>query len=215
MICEIDFPDIHDSAAGSRWRSRFTHPHRVLVAHTLDQVAQVIEQAEKAARDEHWVVGFVAYEAAPAFDSALQVNSQKNTGSGTLPLAVFAIYGYDEALTGTEFKDESFACGPWAMSGSQDAVCADIEVIRAAIAEGDYYQVNLTTRLDAAFSGSAEALFAALRQAQPDGYSAYIDGGDWQVASVSPELFFDWTPDRTLTTRPMKGTATRDVSAAS
>src|ERR1019366_8249524 len=33
-------------------------------------------------------------------------------------------------------------------------------------------------------------------------------------ASVSPELFFDWTPDRTLTTRPMEGTAPRDVAPA-
>ncbi len=215
MICEIDFPDIHENTAGSRWRSRFTHSHRVLIAHTLDQVAQVIEQAEKAARDEHWVVGFVAYEAAPAFDRALQVKSPTSTQGGTLPLAAFAIYGYDEAPSETEVGEATFACGPWVMSGSRDVVCADIDTIRTAIAKGDYYQVNLTSRLTAAFSGSADALFAALRQAQPDGYSAYIDGGDWQIASVSPELFFDWTPDRTLTTRPMKGTATRDVSAAS
>ena len=52
-------------------------------------------------------------------------------------------------------------------------------------------------------------LFAAMRQAQPGGFAAYIDTGEEQVLSVSPELFFDWH-DGHLITRPMKGTAPRD-----
>ena len=202
MICEIDFPDID----GGRWRMRFAQPHRLFIAHTLAEVPAIIAQAEEAARDENWVVGFVAYEAAPAFDPALQVKA----ASGALPLATFAVYGsYDEALT-TDAKDRgSFACESWSMATPRSAIDAGIEVIRAAIGNGDYYQVNYTTRLVSEFSGSAAALYAALCEAQPGGYGAFIDGGDWQIASVSPELFFDWTPDRTLTTRPMKGTAPR------
>ena len=34
MICEMDFPDTHDRSEGSRWRGRFAHPHRVLIAHS-------------------------------------------------------------------------------------------------------------------------------------------------------------------------------------
>ena len=48
-----------------------------------------------------------------------------------------------------------------------------------------------------------------MRQAQPGGFAAYIDTGEEQVLSVSPELFFDWH-DGHLITRPMKGTAPRD-----
>ncbi|CAG4884204.1 Para-aminobenzoate synthase, aminase component [Georgfuchsia toluolica] len=205
MICEIDFPDID----GGRWRMRFVQPHRLFITHVLDEVPTVIAQAEAAARDEHWVVGFVAYEAAPAFDPALQVKA----ATAALPLAAFAVYGsYDEALT-TDAKDrDSFACGRWSMTASRSAIDAGIADIRAAIGNGDYYQVNYTTRLESKFSGSAAALYAALCEAQPDGYGAYLDGGEWQIASASPELFFDWTPDRTLTTRPMKGTAPRTAS---
>lgn len=206
MYCEIDFPDID----GGRWRMRFAQPHRLFIAHMLDEVPAVIAQAEAAARDEHWVVGFVAYEAAPAFDPALQVKA----AASTLPLAAFAVYAsYDEALT-TDAKDRgSFACGRWSMTASRTAIDAGIAAIHAAIGDGDYYQVNYTTRLESEFSGSAAALYAALCEAQPGGYGAFIDGGDWQIASVSPELFFDWTPDRTLTTRPMKGTAPRTALA--
>ncbi len=204
MHSEIDFPDID----GGRWRARFAHPHRVLIARTLAEVPAVIAQAEAAARDEHWVVGFVAYEAAPAFDPALRVK----TAQTLLPLAAFAVYGYDEAV-GREAQG-GFACGHWSMATQREAIDAGIVAIRAAIGNGDYYQMNYTTQLETEFSGDARALYAALCEAQPGGYSAFIDGGDWQIASVSPELFFDWTPDRILTTRPMKGTAPRDVAPA-
>lgn len=206
MHCEIDFPDIDDG----RWRLRFAHPHRVLVAHALAEVPGVIALAEQAARDEHWVVGFVAYEAAPAFDPALQVRK----ASATLPLAAFAVYSHDEAMLTSTAGQEKFSCRRWSMATPRAAVNTGIEAIRTAIGNGDYYQVNYTTRLDAGFTGDAAALYAALRETQPEGYCAFIDGGDWQVASVSPELFFDWTPDRSLTTRPMKGTATPGTGAA-
>ncbi|MFY9329140.1 MAG: aminodeoxychorismate synthase component I [Georgfuchsia sp.] len=206
MYCEVDFPDID----GGRWRMRFAHPHRLLVAHTLAEVPAVIAQAEAAARDEHWVVGFVAYEAASAFDPALRTSTLE---SG-LPLAAFAVYSHDEAPTPDAGNHGNFACRHWSMATPREAVDAGISTIRAAINDGNYYQVNYTARLESEFSGSAAALYAALCEAQPGGYSAFIDGGDWQLASVSPELFFDWTPDRTLTTRPMKGTAPRSDTDA-
>lgn len=200
MICEIDFPDID----GERWRMRFTHAHRVLIAQALDEVAAVIEAAEQAARDGHWVVGFVAYEAALAFDTVLRVNAKE----GYLPLAAFAIYSYEEPPR-APVNAEPFACDAWSMATSRDAICSGVTNIRKGIEEGNYYQVNYTTRLTSNFSGAATSLYAALCEAQPGGYNAFIDGGDWQIASVSPELFFDWTPDGTLTTKPMKGTAPR------
>lgn len=202
MIFEIDFPD----ADGGRWRARFAHPHRVLAAHSLADVAPVIAAAEQHARDGLWVAGFVAYEAAAAFDAALQTRPT----DGGLPLAAFAVYGYDEAPSADAGERGSFVCGHWSMATPR----AGIDAIRSAIGNGDYYQVNYTTQMKARFSGDACAMYAALREAQPGGYSAFIDGGAWQIASAAPELFFDWTPDRILTTRPMKGTAPRsDVDA--
>ncbi|MDB5938976.1 MAG: para-aminobenzoate synthase, subunit, partial [Polaromonas sp.] len=62
---------------------------------------------------------------------------------------------------------------------------------------------------------AALALFAALERAQPGGYAAFIDTGDEQLLSVSPELFFDWQngPESgRILARPMKGTAARGAT---
>ncbi|MEO5659187.1 MAG: bifunctional anthranilate synthase component I family protein/class IV aminotransferase, partial [Polaromonas sp.] len=67
-------------------------------------------------------------------------------------------------------------------------------------------RVSGAARLDA-----AEALFCALQRAQPGGYAAFLDTGDEQILSVSPELFFDWHGGQILT-RPMKGTAPRGAT---
>ncbi|MEO8103503.1 MAG: bifunctional anthranilate synthase component I family protein/class IV aminotransferase, partial [Betaproteobacteria bacterium] len=76
------------------------------------------------------------------------------------------------------------------------------------IREGRFYQVNLTTRLAAEFSGDALAFYRALQSWQPNGYHAFIDTGEAQLLSVSPELFFT-LHDGKVTTQPMKGTAPR------
>jgi para-aminobenzoate synthetase/4-amino-4-deoxychorismate lyase len=52
---------------------------------------------------------------------------------------------------------------------------------------------------------------SALQRAQPGGYAAFLDTGEEQLLSVSPELFFDWR-EGLLLTRPMKGTAPRGVN---
>ena len=205
MKAQIDFPQ----EDGTRLRLGFSRPVELLAAHRLDEVAAVIAAAERQALAGRWVVGFVAYEAAPAFDAALKVQPPDDC----LPLAAFAVYGEPDTEAGSDTGGE-FSCGPWRMTTARARIDAAIGTIQRGIDEGDYYQVNLTTRLRADFGGDGRALFAALRAAQPDAYCAHLDGGAWQLLSVSPELFFDRRPDGTLTTRPMKGTAPRHADAA-
>jgi para-aminobenzoate synthetase/4-amino-4-deoxychorismate lyase len=201
----IDFAQ----AQGGRIRLDFSDAIEVFETHRLDEVPALIAAAERQARGGRWVVGFVAYEAAPAFDPAFRTRPP----DPALPLAAFAAFDAPHADSDIE-PASGFACGSWRMTTPRPRVDAGIDAVRRGIAAGDYYQINLTTRLRAEFSGSSSALFDALRRAQPDGYCAYLDGGPWQIASVSPELFFDWH-NGLLTTRPMKGTAPRhaDVDA--
>lgn len=196
----LDFP-----AAGSkRLALAFARPSHVLTAKAFAEVPNLIARAEAHARAGGWAVGCVAYEAAPAFDAALQVRPP----AGPWPLAQFALYNEPDASHIGEAAG-TFTCGPWQPTVDENAAIAAIETVRRGIAAGDYCQVNLTTRLRSAFAGDPAALFAALRQAQPEGYCAFLDAGPWQLLSVSPELFFDWDADGILTARPMKGTAPR------
>jgi para-aminobenzoate synthetase component 1 len=76
------------------------------------------------------------------------------------------------------------------------------------IAAGDCYQVNLSQRLTASLPCAAWELYERLRCASPAPYAAFIDGGDHQVLSSSPELFLR-VRDRLVETRPIKGTRPR------
>jgi para-aminobenzoate synthetase/4-amino-4-deoxychorismate lyase len=202
---QIDFPQ----EDGDRLRLQFSRPAEVLVAQRLDEVAAVIAAAERHALAGRWVVGCVAYEAAPAFDPALRVRPPR----GFLPLAAFTAYDAPDAAADLPAAG-AFSCGPWRPSTPRPRIEQDLAAIHRGIAGGDYYQVNLTTRLGADFAGDGSALFAALRAAQPAAYCAHLAGAGWQLLSVSPELFFDWQPGGPLTTRPMKGTAPRHGEAA-
>ena len=216
IFAKIDFSDPLDSAA-PRLRRAFGKPCAVLVAHQLAEVRPLLDAVQAAAQQGKWCVGYVAYEAAPAFDAALAVHPANGL------LAWFAVY--DRALPWP--ADEGAhddARVQWHESCSRSAFGASAAQIQQAIADGELYQVNLTAPLAGDWlgeppEGAAHSLFAALQRAQPGGYAAFIDTGDEQVLSVSPELFFDWQQageghgeGGRLLARPMKGTAARGAT---
>jgi para-aminobenzoate synthetase component 1 len=87
------------------------------------------------------------------------------------------------------------------------AVARGVEYIHA----GDCFQVNLSHRIRAEFSGSPRALFGAMLDAASPWYGAYLEvptaSGPHAAMSVSPELFLDYrAATRSVTTRPIKGT---------
>ncbi|MCX7258434.1 MAG: chorismate-binding protein, partial [Polaromonas sp.] len=194
----IDFSDPQDSAA-PRLRHAFGAPRSVLVAHELAQVGPLLDAVQAAAQQGFWCVGYLRYEAAPAFDSALAVQAPDG------PLAWFAVY--DEALPWPQDGAESATAAPvldalavvvptiaieksaasavqaqWQESCPRPAFDAAMAHIQRAIADGELYQVNFTAPLQGAWLGEPPAnaalgLFAALQRAQPGGYAAFIDTG--------------------------------------
>jgi para-aminobenzoate synthetase/4-amino-4-deoxychorismate lyase len=202
----IDFAEPRSDGA-TRLRAAFGAPSRVLVARTPDEVRPVLEAVEALAREGRWCVGYLRYEAAAAFDPAFAVHA----GEG--PLAWFGVH--DEALPwpAPDAPGDAVRAVEWQASLSRTAFDGRMQAIHRAIANGELYQLNYTAPLRAQFHGDARAWFMALQQAQPNGYAAFIDTGEEQLLSVSPELFFDWQGDRILA-RPMKGTAPRGATAA-
>jgi anthranilate/para-aminobenzoate synthase component I len=78
------------------------------------------------------------------------------------------------------------------------------------IRAGDIYQVNLTQRLSAAWPGSGWDLFQQLSGVSPAPFSAYLDCGEFQIASSSPESFLRLSGTH-IQTRPIKGTRPRSA----
>jgi para-aminobenzoate synthetase component 1 len=85
-------------------------------------------------------------------------------------------------------------------------------VLRAKeyIAAGDIYQVNLSQRFQCDVHAPATEVYRALREANPAPYCAYLDIGDAQILSSSPECFLK-IRDRHVVTRPIKGTRPRSA----
>jgi para-aminobenzoate synthetase component I len=104
-------------------------------------------------------------------------------------------------LTPDRGLSPSFRIGEWSRTWSDDDYAAAVEDVRAAIARGDVYQVNLVQHLSAPFSGDPLALAEALGPL----HTCSFAGGDWAVVSATPELFLARRGDR-LWTKPIKGT---------
>ena len=202
----IDFAKPRGDAA-TRLRVAFGAPSRVLVAHTADEVQPVLEAVEALAREGRWCVGYLRYEAAAAFDPAFAVHASEG------PLAWFGVHDAAQPWPEADVPERDVPIADWQAGLSRATFDKNMHAIHRAIANGELYQLNYTAPLRAEFHGNARDWFMALRQAQPNGYAAFMDTGDEQVLSVSPELFFDWQGERILA-RPMKGTAPRGATAA-
>jgi para-aminobenzoate synthetase component 1 len=75
---------------------------------------------------------------------------------------------------------------------------------------GHIYQVNLAQRLAAPWRAGGWELFRRLGEHSPAPFSAYLDGGGFELASSSPELFLRLSGAHAVT-RPIKGTRPRDA----
>jgi para-aminobenzoate synthetase component I len=85
---------------------------------------------------------------------------------------------------------------------------SSIKKIREYIASGDVYQVNFAQRFEADFSGDPFGLFRHYYEENPAPFFAFINAGDHQIVSTSPERFIFRNGNR-IETRPIKGTRPR------
>lgn len=180
---------------------RFATPRGGLVAERCDQIPALLAELESAAARGLWAVGYLAYEAAPAFDPALEVVP----GGG--PLAAFGLFEAP-AITGAPATGAPARVAGLAATLAEEEYRAAVVAVRRAIARGDTYQVNLTFPLAGRLEGTAEALFARLAAAARAPYAAFLDLGPRAVVSLSPELFFERS-GTAVRMRPMKGTRRR------
>jgi para-aminobenzoate synthetase component 1 len=85
--------------------------------------------------------------------------------------------------------------------------------VKAHIAAGDCYQINLTQRFAAQASGDFWEAYRRLRRLSPAPYAAYLEYPFGQIASSSPEQFLS-VRDGYARTKPIKGTRARAADAA-
>jgi para-aminobenzoate synthetase component 1 len=85
---------------------------------------------------------------------------------------------------------------------------AAVKKAKQYIKDGDVYQVNLAQRFCGRTNLSASGIYERLRLENPVYFGAYLDTGEFQIISSSPERFLSLRGDAVIT-RPMKGTRPR------
>jgi para-aminobenzoate synthetase component 1 len=105
-------------------------------------------------------------------------------------------------------RGSSLSVGNWHSSWSPGEHRAAVESVRAAIARGDVYQVNIVGHQSAEFTGDPSRALAAVAGLPGAVYGAVIQGPGWSVATGSPECLVTVGGGR-VTTRPIKGTRPR------
>jgi para-aminobenzoate synthetase len=99
----------------------------------------------------------------------------------------------------------------FALRDDHEAYLANIEACRAQIVEGETYEVCLTTELRSAATVDPFPAYRALRARNPAPFAALVRLGELSVLSSSPERFLRVGRDRTVESKPIKGTSARSA----
>ncbi|NOX50819.1 MAG: aminodeoxychorismate synthase, component I, partial [Gammaproteobacteria bacterium] len=167
---------------------------------SLDDVTSTLGHIETKVETQGWyAVGYVSYEAAPAFERSLPVRSKPK-----MPLVCFGLFKSRRPMIFSEHLAAQVS-SPWLIDICQADYRAKLEQLDRGIRVGDYYQVNYTTRCRAKIE-NGWAMFQRLRHGASHG--AYLNFENFEIVSASPELFFSLR-NKTIVSKPMKGTVSR------
>lgn len=95
---------------------------------------------------------------------------------------------------------------------TRDSFLAAVQKAQWFIRHGHIYQVNLSQRLQAPLAQPAFSFYQRLQALSPSPFAAWLNAGDFQVASSSPEQFLRLS-GRHVRTRPIKGTRPRGADS--
>ena len=193
-------------ALGERYT--FTQPIKELKTRDLSEVADLLAQVESYQEQGYYVVGYVSYDAAPAFEKKLAVHKAPLLAEYLL---YFTVHDRVETSPIPLTYEEVDLPSKWQEETSAENYEKAIAQIHHHLRQGDTYQVNYTVQLKQDLNANPFAIYNRMVVEQEAGYNAYVEHDEMAVISMSPELFFEQN-DRELTTRPMKGTTKRGLT---
>lgn len=136
---------------------------------------------------------------------------KKKLSSSPIPRAEFVFFQEKIETDNPDFASciSDFRVGKWASSFPKSVWQHGFSEIQRHIRAGEIYQANLTRLFSAAFSGNVRSLFCFLNAHFEAPRAAFFGGGDFEICSMSPEIFLDFSEQK-MCTKPIKGTAKRE-----
>jgi len=204
---------LDDARPGSAPARLYQSPTRVIAVDDVAGVIPALAEIRAASRAGRHAAGYIAFEAAAAFEPVLGEPPERIG-----PLLWFGLFdGFTEIAAEDVPAWLPDPAGAWIGSPAprhdRAAYGEKLAEILALIAAGDLYQANLTFSSVVPIEGNPLAIYAQLRARSGAGYGAVVNTGDDILLSLSPELFFA-LEGRKLRCQPMKGTARRGQNAA-
>ncbi|PFD42758.1 aminodeoxychorismate synthase component I [Bacillus cereus] len=98
-----------------------------------------------------------------------------------------------------------------AVAFTEEGFMKAVERIQEYIGAGDVFQVNLSTRQERTLQTHPLEIYTSLREINPSPYMGYLELGDFQIVSASPELLIK-KQGKEVSTRPIAGTRSRGAS---
>ncbi len=214
LIGWLDEDDVSLSYdAGRREVTRHQGGRAVVVG---DDVFAVLEAELAAGRPSDQWFGYLGYAARPDLPAALAA------GSGTLPDAVWMRARHVRLFDHPAPESGPAAATPAAppppplqapLQAPPGEYAAAYERVQEHLHAGNSYEVNLTYRFARGSDLDPVTAYLRLRELNPAPYAGFLqhdvdDARAWLLSS-SPERYALITADRTLETKPIKGTTPR------
>lgn len=194
----------------------FRNPSRVILAREPGDVPAALSAMQRALDSGHYLAGYLSYELGYVLEPYLRDSLPPVRA---VPLLWFAQFEQppamlDAARAAALWPRERVYATPATFEWDRAAYRARFDSVMESIRAGDVYQANLSMRARFHLAGSPRALYGQLRSHAGVAHGAFVDDGERQLLSLSPELFFTIDARGTITARPMKGTARRDPDEA-
>jgi para-aminobenzoate synthetase/4-amino-4-deoxychorismate lyase len=189
---------ILDDAIAAR-RRVYSGAQAVIAADTPREVPAALAAVAGALAQGRHVAGWLGYELGTALEGRF---------GGQAPRPLLRLGVFDGPGQTPPVRGRAYA-GPLRLEWDEGAYGQRFAAVKDYIAAGDIYQANLSFRARFAFAGAPRSLYEQLLAQSGAGHCGFIDDGERQLLSLSPELFFALSADGALTARPMKGTLAR------
>lgn len=196
----------------------FSEPDAIVVCTDPDQVANSLEKISKALSEGFYAAGYLSYELGYLLEPKLRPLFPTRNDQ---PLIWMGLFKERKQISEKEaFEFVSARAGAHqeppivenlSLSMSKEAYLSAFQKAQDYISAGDVYQINLTLKYLFEFSANPFALYQELRRKQKVAFGGIIQAEEFNILSLSPELFF-LLEDGTISSRPMKGTAPRGLT---
>jgi para-aminobenzoate synthetase/4-amino-4-deoxychorismate lyase len=187
----------------------FERPKDIIQTTHPNEIWQAFARLEQARSDGFHLAGWFSYELGYLLKPRHAPLYEHNFALG-LPLLWFGVFDPPRKLARPTLQARGRAyAGPLRHEWNAKEYRSGFARLQRYIRDGDVYQANLTFHSYFPFAGNPFSLWLRLRDEAAVRHGAYIDTGERQILSLSPELHFSINADREMECRPMKGTAPR------